>query len=306
MYNVRPASGAGEWWNASWGYRKAITINHLKVGASLTDFPVLISITDSNLALKAKANGDDIVFVDNQTGLKLNHEIESFTKSTGNLVAWVRANVSSTVDTVLLMYYGNPGASNQQNPTGVWDSNYVMVQHLAEAGIPSSTPSPWYQYEGNPTLNGSKDGFSSVFYDSSSGVYHMYCSWGSILHYTSPNGKTGWTADPLNPMLTGDNEGVPMVWKEGGIWYMLYRYGSSLDRIGLASSADGSIWTRYAGNPVLTGTPGQWDDPSNSMDPWGVMKVGSTYYLWYNTIGGTRGAGLATSSDLMHWTKDSN
>ena len=32
------------------------------------------------------------------------------------------------------MYYGNPSASNQQNPQGVWDDNYIMVQHMNETG----------------------------------------------------------------------------------------------------------------------------------------------------------------------------
>jgi hypothetical protein len=164
----------------------------------------------------------------------------------------------------------------------------------------------WHKYEGNPTLNGSQNGFASVFYDS--GVYHLFCSWGSILHFTSSNGKTGWTADPNNPVLSGNNEGVPMVWKENDTWHMLYRYGGP-DRIGLANSTDASHWTRYEGNPVLTGGVGQWDDPSYGLDPWGVIKMGSTYYLWYNSIGGGslgRCAGLATSTDLKHWTKDAN
>jgi hypothetical protein len=298
VFNIHPASGAGEWWDANWKYRKTITINHLKVNGSLTDFPVLVSLTDSDLASKAQSDGRDIVFTDASLA-RLDHEIESYNHNTGTLNAWVKANVSSSVDTVLRMYYGNPAASNQQNPTGVWDSNFVMVQHLSEAGASSSSPAPWHQYEGNPTLNGSTDGFGSAFYDSGSGLYHFYCSWGSILHYTSPNGKTGWTADPLNPMLTGNNEGVPTVWKEGGVWYMLYRYGGP-DKIGLANSTDASHWTRYEGNPVI--------NVGSFCDPWGVIKVGSTYYVWINDgFGGSgRGAELATSTDLIHWTMDTN
>lgn len=167
-----------------------------------------------------------------------------------------------------------------------------------------ASSSDWQKYTGNPILNGNQDGFASVFYDASSGVYHLFCSWSSILHYTSLNGQTGWVADPNNPVLSGNNEGVPMVWKEGATWYMLYRYGGP-DKIGLATSADASHWTEYVGNPVLMGASGQWDDPSNAIDPWGVIKIGSTYYLWYSTIGGDRSVGLATSTDLVHWTKDS-
>jgi hypothetical protein len=46
-----------------------------------------------------------------------------------------------------------------------------------------------------------------------------------------------------------------------------------------------------------------------SLDPWGVIKVDDTYYMWYNTIGGAPGqdgrcSGLATSTNLTDWTKD--
>ena len=303
--SIQTTDAAG-WWNANWLHRKMITIDHTKVAASLADFPVLIDISDSDLALKAQQNGGDIVFVDSAVN-KLNHEVEYYDNNTGHLIAWVKVpSLSSTSDTVLYMYYGNVAASSQQNPAAVWDSNYVMVQHLEE-----TPPSPqyWYKYEGNPTINDSRSGFASVFYDA--GTYHLYTSYGTVLHYTSPNGKTNWTADPNNPMLAGNYEGVPMVWKEGGVWYMLYRYligGSSPYVIGLANSTDAVHWTRYEGNPVVRGTTGEWDD--QDLDPWGVIKIGSTYYLWYNTIGAVpalgRCIGLATSTDLKNWTKDAN
>jgi hypothetical protein len=289
-----PPPPAG-WWDVNWQYRKTVTIDHTKVDADLTGFPVLIEITDPDLASHSQNDGDDIVFTDN-TGVRLNHEIELYDNTIGHLVAWVRADLSSVSDTTLYMYYGNPSASNQQNPTGVWDSNYVMVQHLDETVAPFP-PEKWYKYSGNPTLSGVRNGFASVFYDSSSGIYHLYCSWTSILHFTSSDGKTGWTPDPGNPVLSGNNEGVPMVWKEDSTWYMLYRYGGP-DKIGLATSTDATHWTRYGGNPVLT--------EGGFIDPWGVIKVGSTYYLWYNDGDGGRAARLATSTDLVHWTKDPN
>ena len=118
------------WWNADWLYRKQITIDHTKVAADLTNFPVLIHLIDSDLLLKAQSDGDDIVFT-NQIGVKLNHEFESYNNVTGELIAWVNTPVlSSTQDTILYIYYGNTSCSNQQNPTAVWDSNFVMVHHL--------------------------------------------------------------------------------------------------------------------------------------------------------------------------------
>jgi phenylpyruvate tautomerase PptA (4-oxalocrotonate tautomerase family) len=101
----------------------------------LTNFPVLIDVTDNDLKTKALSSGNDILFMDGVgSANQLDHEIESYTSSTGHLVAWVRIpTLSSTVDTVFYMYYGNPTAANQQNKVGVWDSRFVMVQHLSEA-----------------------------------------------------------------------------------------------------------------------------------------------------------------------------
>jgi len=123
---------AGNWWNMNWSYRKLVTVNSSLVDGNLINFPILVNITDSDLASKAQDDGDDIAFVlysDNST--KLNHEIELFNGTTGELVAWVNVtSLSSAVDTKLWMYYGNSGCSNQQNPTGVWNSNYLAVWHM--------------------------------------------------------------------------------------------------------------------------------------------------------------------------------
>ena len=120
------------WYDDAWLYRKAIIIDHTLVDADLINFPVLIRLTDSDLADKAQSDGDDILFTD-VFGTKLDHEIETFDDTAGELVAWVRVPfLSSTQDTVLYMYYGNPDASSQEYVQGVWDSNFVMVHHLKE------------------------------------------------------------------------------------------------------------------------------------------------------------------------------
>jgi hypothetical protein len=102
------------------------------VDADLTDFPVLIDVTDSDLPLHAQPDGDDIAFTDS-VGNQLYHEIESYSNDTGHLVAWVNVPfLSSTIDTTVYMYYGNPGAEDQQDSHNVWDSHNMMVQHLNE------------------------------------------------------------------------------------------------------------------------------------------------------------------------------
>ena len=133
LLNMVPAGKASDGWYSGWSYRKAITISHARVVGSLSDFPVLMDITDTNLASSAQSDGDDIAFVDAGTDTKLNHETELFDSGTGHLVARVKVpSLSQATDTVVYMYYGNPAAGSQQNPTGVWDSNARMVLHLDE------------------------------------------------------------------------------------------------------------------------------------------------------------------------------
>ncbi len=141
-YLVSPDDGSdvfdfegSTWWSSDWGYRKLITVNSSQVDADLINFPVLVyNSSDSDLASHAQNDGDDIAFVlysDNST--QLNHEIELFNSTNGELVAWVNVtSLSSSSDTKIWMYYGNSTCSSQENITGVWDSNHVLVQHLNE------------------------------------------------------------------------------------------------------------------------------------------------------------------------------
>jgi len=118
---------------SAWLYRRMITIDHTMVAASLTNFTVLIKLSnDGNLSSHTQPDGDDIYFTDS-IGVRLNHEIESFNSSSGTLVVWVKIpTLSITTDTIIYMYYGNLTASNQQNPAGTWDTNFLAVHHLEE------------------------------------------------------------------------------------------------------------------------------------------------------------------------------
>jgi hypothetical protein len=134
-YSADNVSSGENWWHKSWKYRKLITIDSSKVLADLNNFPVLIyRASDSDLSTYAQSDGDDIAFIrysDNST--KLNHEIESYSDSTGKLISWVKLpSLSSSSDTKLWIYYGNPTVNNQESVAGVWNSNYVAVWHLDE------------------------------------------------------------------------------------------------------------------------------------------------------------------------------
>jgi len=166
------------WYNTSWPHRKQITIAHGQVagGSALTSFPILYSTaTDANLAAEALANGNDILFTASDGVTKLNHQVETYNSTTGQLIAWVQIPaLSNSADTVMYIYYGNAGATNQQNPTAVWDSNYAAVWHLPNGttlsaadstangnnGTISSPTATAGEINGGASFNGTSDGIS--------------------------------------------------------------------------------------------------------------------------------------------------
>jgi hypothetical protein len=136
--SFRTPAGTLGWYDPVWQHRQEVTIAGTMADADLGDFPLLVKITDAanEVFIKAWSNGDDIRFTLSDGTTLLDHEIEIFDTTPGieELTAWVRVpGISSDTDTTIYLYYGNADATNQENPEGVWDGNYVMVQHLNEA-----------------------------------------------------------------------------------------------------------------------------------------------------------------------------
>lgn len=168
LYGTNLASTTGGWYTG-WSYRKKLTIYNTKVDDDLTDFPVLVATTaDSDLASHAQSDGDDILFTSSDGTTKLNHEIEYYASSTGKLVAWVQTDLASTTDTELYIYYGNALASNQENATSVWDSNFLAVYHMDESSGTTCDDSTGNgndgTYQGSlPTQTTGKIGYGQYF-----------------------------------------------------------------------------------------------------------------------------------------------
>jgi hypothetical protein len=116
----------------NWSYCKKITIDHSQVAGDISEFPVLISMVDSDLASKAQSDGDDILFMDDfDFSNRLVHEIELFDDSNGKLISWVKVPIVSDIeDTILYLYYGNSGCGSQEYIDRVWDSNFIAIYHM--------------------------------------------------------------------------------------------------------------------------------------------------------------------------------
>jgi len=123
------------WWNTDWQYRKMITINSSFIDDDLVNFPILFNVLSSDFISHTQDDGDDFVFIAADNSTKYNHEIEYFNSTLGQLIAWVNiTDLSSSLDTVFYVYYGNPSSDNQENIDDTWNDGYVGVYHLNQYG----------------------------------------------------------------------------------------------------------------------------------------------------------------------------
>jgi predicted GH43/DUF377 family glycosyl hydrolase len=126
---------------------------------------------------------------------------------------------------------------------------------------------------------------------------------------TSPNGNV-WTKHSSSPVITPDG---PTSWEKSytlypkitfrdGVYFMYYQGNGSELEVGLATSADGITWQKYAGNPVIG-----LDDVSGTITdlaPAGVTVVDGVFYMIVNEEQNANRVNgyLATSTDGITWT----
>ena len=215
------------------GFRKPITIDRSKLSdpscaATLTNFPILYSVTD--LDLRSTANGGkvtystgaDIIFrASDLSGL--DHEIEKYDPITGELIAWVRIPSLNTnaaaSDTVIYIYYGNSDvASSTQNVSAVWDSNYTGVWHLNESpanGVTGHDDSTGNPNDGTPQLFGGVAGSTTDAAGKIGGADEFdgtndYLDVGNLQSLAGSSGLTAsfWFNAQTLPSVTGELDGL--------------------------------------------------------------------------------------------------
>jgi predicted GH43/DUF377 family glycosyl hydrolase len=125
-------------------FRDKIIIDSSKVYETCANYPFLFSSTITRL--KTTANGGkiyntsdskpcDLIFT-NSAGTELYYEVVYYDASTGQLIAYVNVtSVSSSVDTTLYLYYGNPfQVVLKENPANTFSiATYRAVWHMIQA-----------------------------------------------------------------------------------------------------------------------------------------------------------------------------
>mgnify|MGYP005630507721 CR=1 FL=1 len=115
------------WWDTSWQHRKQVTVAHVNAsGETLVNFPAYINVSKEP---EMQNDYDDVVFVDNSNNV-MAFELENYTSD--HAIFWVNITSLPNTGASFWMYYGNDGATSQEDPEGVWDSHYVMVHHFED------------------------------------------------------------------------------------------------------------------------------------------------------------------------------
>jgi hypothetical protein len=119
--------------NAPAAWHRALTIDRTQVAGALTNFPVLVRMTDAaGLGARARADGLDVVFEDDGGNL-LPFEIELWDRSSGTLVAWVTLPaLDDAADTVIHVVYGDGLEDDRSNTAGVFSNGFRYVWHLSQ------------------------------------------------------------------------------------------------------------------------------------------------------------------------------
>jgi predicted GH43/DUF377 family glycosyl hydrolase len=108
---------------------------------------------------------------------------------------------------------------------------------------------------------------------------------------------------------------LPVVSRHGDTYYLFYSGRDSQNKrdtenknIGVATSKDLRTWTKYSGNPVLSGRPDAWDRQLSTY-PAAVVQRGAKYHLLYRGMQSyykKQACGIAVSDDLLHWARASD
>jgi len=139
-------------WLTGWSKRVMITIDHNDITSSLSNFPLLVYLSNSSGRDKA-----DVSFIFDRLQNETNRMKIAVTQSDGTtqcyveIERWDHANrqawlwvkvptVNNTTDTNLYLYYdvdhvdntAYVGDLNSAPAEGVWDSNFVAVYHMAQ------------------------------------------------------------------------------------------------------------------------------------------------------------------------------
>lgn len=274
---------------AAFSFSRTLTIDHFKVASSsatstYVDFPVLVSVTTTTLKTTGNGgnvqndNGFDIVFSTSTTDCSSNQgngEIERYSSSTGELLAWVRmSGIATSTDSVFYMCYGDAAISVAQGASSsVWNSNYKAVYHLPNGTTLTAIDSTSNKSNGAltnaPTATSSQIGGGAFFSNADTQSIQITDNSGLGAMATSSD----WTMEVWNKHINHAG------------FYPFIQIGSNANFIGIENANKYSIVT----NDTLRGTFGTAD--TAAFHHLAAVKNSSTYAFYLDGVAVSNGGG---------------
>lgn len=165
----------------------------------------------------------------------------------------------------------------------------------------------WMKYPHNPVLVMDKGEVHRPSVMRHNGTYYAFAiqneyeESATMYRWSSRDGIT-WGDEHLvmkcNQPWEGGLSNMAVIVDDDGIWRMLYTGGggekgvSKRPDFGYAWSPDGIAWTKYEGNPVITGFYGG--------DPF-LVKIGDRYYTWHCQSMDSLRICCRWSTDMIKW-----
>ena len=144
---------------SGYGHSATATVHHALVAGNLTNFTVTLSGTWNQLATVANggqvtnASGYDICFANSGNTATYSWDLESYSPTTGTLVAHIGPmTLSSTADAVFSVYWGNSAVTTFQGGSAgsAWDANFAGIWHLGNGSTLNLNDSSVNANNGSP------------------------------------------------------------------------------------------------------------------------------------------------------------
>lgn len=288
--------------------RRKITLDNIPSSENLTNFPIRVSLSSSNIDYaKTQNSGQDIRFVDAE-GTVLKYEIEKWDEA-GTSEVWVKVPQihAATNTNYVYMYYDNASASDAQDATNVWSNGYKAVWHSKETSGTSVADSTGNGNTGSlnngATLTTSgKIGNASSF----DGVNDLMNAGSSAsLDDLISQGGGGMTVSAWVNSVDSDywSEVATKAQDAGLTSGWLFEIDDASDNLHAAISYDGSTQVRSANTGVGLNSYGSWQHyayTKNNDDNFESRNSIGLYANGVNTWAGASGSGGVRDSDSAY------
>ena len=237
--------------------RSRIAVDHVKVGANLTDFPLYVNLAHLPGAFwSTVVNGGGDIRCYDASENELAREVVSCSTGTSTGELYIKTNLSSSVDTTI--WIDVDGSSSDYGVTAtygrnaVWASGFVSVYHMNDepvANLPDSTGS-W---------PASPSGMSSGDLVAGKVGGGLNFSGSSTLNVSTSSIPTGNAARTTSIWIYPGDEGNRTIWGMGTsgigeLWevsrysgsLILHWYGGGNDTIGISAPVSSGQWSYCA------------------------------------------------------------